>query len=279
MEKKYASIIIDICHSKDYNDLQRSDIQEKLFSIIQFINSYYRQKLATKFEFSSGDSIQALFYKAHDAFNSYWLIKYLFYPIKIRCGIGFEVINEIILNKNYDNTNMLDGTAYHLAICALNDCKRNNFEFLLCSNKYSNYKDRLVNQIMRTVELLNLNLTNRQADVFNIFNLLYPIDVKEENESILISYIFENISEKFNFDKKANANFDSLKIEIIKNYLSEEKRDYNLFGDSFPTKMNYICSLILNVSRQNIEKIRSIGKFDEIRKLEYLVFDYIKKEY
>ncbi len=43
--------------------------------------------------------------------------------------------------------------------------------------------------------------------------------------------------------------------------------------------MNSVCSRLLNVSRQNIEKMRSIGKFDEIRKLEYLVFEYVKKEY
>ena len=43
--------------------------------------------------------------------------------------------------------------------------------------------------------------------------------------------------------------------------------------------MNSVCSALLNVSRQNIEKMRAVGKFDEIRKLEYLVFEYTKKEY
>jgi len=43
--------------------------------------------------------------------------------------------------------------------------------------------------------------------------------------------------------------------------------------------MNYVCSVILDVTRQNIEKIRIAGKFDEIRKLDRLVLDYIKKEY
>ena len=43
--------------------------------------------------------------------------------------------------------------------------------------------------------------------------------------------------------------------------------------------MNSVCSVLLNVSRQNIEKMRAAGKFDEIRKLECLVLDYTKKEY
>ena len=52
-----------------------------------------------------------------------------------------------------------------------------------------------------------------------------------------------------------------------------------MFGPAFPTKMNTICSILLDVSRQNIEKIRSVGKFDEIRKLELLILEYTKKEY
>ena len=40
-----------------------------------------------------------------------------------------------------------------------------------------------------------------------------------------------------------------------------------------------VCAVLLNVSRQNIEKMRVVGKFDEIRKLECLVLEYIRNEY
>ena len=46
---------------------------------------------------------------------------------------------------------------------------------------------------------------------------------------------------------------------------------------AYLNEINYICSMLLDVSRQNIEKIRGVGKFDEIRKLECLVLEYTKK--
>ena len=61
MSNNYAAIILDIQHSRTYDDEQRFYIQDKLFSIIQFINEYYSKELVKSFEFSSGDSIQALF--------------------------------------------------------------------------------------------------------------------------------------------------------------------------------------------------------------------------
>ena len=61
MSINYAAIIMDIRHSRKYDEEQRFFIQDKLFSIIQFINKYYNKELVKKFEFSSGDSIQALF--------------------------------------------------------------------------------------------------------------------------------------------------------------------------------------------------------------------------
>ena len=62
-------------------------------------------------------------------------------------------------------------------------------------------------------------------------------------------------------------------------YFSREEKFHKLFGPKFTTKLNSVCSILLKVSRHNIEKIRSLGKFDEIRKLECLVFEYMKKEY
>lgn len=284
MSTNYASIIIDIRHSRNYDDKQRSYIQDKLFSITQFINNYYRKELVKKFEFSSGDSIQALFKNACDAFSCYCFIKNLFHPFEIRCGIGFAEINENIFNRGYESTNMFDGVAYHLAISALNDCKKNNYEFLLYSKKAE--EDRLVNQIMSTVELLNLDHTNKQADVFNMFNLLYPLEFKDKNKeeiNYIVKYVINKLKQNvlsYKFDEITHQDIQNLLWdEVIRNYLEKDDCSYKLFGDSFPTRMNYVCSVILDVTRQNIEKIRIAGKFDEIRKLDRLVLDYIKKEY
>lgn len=283
MSVNFAAIIIDIQHSRKYDDDQRFYMQDKLFSIIQFINEYYFKELVKKFEFSSGDSIQALFNNVSDAFSCYCFIRDLFYPYQVRCGIGYGKLNQKILDKGYHSTNILDGEAYHYAISALNDCKLEKYRFLLYSSNEE--KDNLVNQIMSTVELLNLDHTNKQSDVFDLFNLLYPLEIKYEGQNIsknaefIIDKLKQNVF-SYDFDKFfSNKIKEFLFDEVRYNYFRREENFHKLFGPRFTTKMNYVCSVLLNVSRQNIEKMRAVGKFDEIRKLECLVFEYTKKEY
>lgn len=283
MNSNYAAIIIDVCHSRKFNDEQRFYIQDKLFSIIKFVNNYYVKEIVKKFEFSAGDSIQALFNNVADAFSCYCLIKNLFHPYQIRCGIGYGRINQRILDRNYHSTNMLDGEAYHNAISALTDCKLEKYCFLLYS--YYEEKDNLVNQIMSTIELLNLDHTNKQADVFNLFNLLYPLEIKYEGQNVNLNaeYIIDKLKQNvlsYDFDKLTPNQIKELLFDEVRyNYLKRDEKKHKLFGPSFSTKINSICSVLLDVSRQNIEKMRIAGKFDEIRKLECLVLNYTKKEY
>ena len=283
MGNNYAAIILDIQHSRKYDDEHRFYIQDKLYSIIQFINEYYKKELVKVFEFSSGDSIQALFTDVSAAFSCYCFIRNLFYPYKVRCGIGYGKLNQKILNKDYYSTNMFDGETYHYAISALNDCKREKYYFLLYSSNKET--DNIINQIMNTVKLLNLDHTNKQADVFDLFNLLYPLDIKYEVNDIneIASFIIAKLKQNvlsYNFDKvTSNEIMELLLNEISNNYFRKDEKFSKLFGPGFTTKINYICSMLLDVSRQNIEKIRGVGKFDEIRKLECLVLEYTKKEY
>ena len=283
MSVNFAAIIIDIQHSRKYDDDQRFYMQDKLFSIIQFINEYYFKELVKKFEFSSGDSIQALFNNVSDAFSCYCFIRDLFYPYQVRCGIGYGKLNQKILDKDYHSTNILDGEAYHYAISALNDCKLEKYGFLLYSS--NDEKDNLVNQIMSTVELLNLDHTSKQADVFDLFNLLYPLEIKYEGQNISknVGFIIDKLKQNvlfYDFDKFLSNEIKELLFDEVRyNYFRREENSHKLFGPRFTTKMNSVCSVLLNVSRQNIEKMRAVGKFDEIRKLECLVFEYTKKEY
>ena len=271
MNTTYAAIIMDVIQSRKYDEQERFNIQEKLYKIIKFINNCYKNEIVKDYDFSAGDSIQALFNNVSDAFSSYCLIKTLFYPYKIRCGIGYGKLNQKILDVNYNNTNMLDGEAYHYAISALNDCKEKKCNFLLYSNK--NESNKLVNQIMSTVEIFTLEHSTKQADVFELFNLLYPLEnknsfkINDENIEFIITTIKENI-QSYELDD----------LTLVKHVLLDDfKSDTNT--PDFPTKINSICAQLLNVSRQNIEKIRTVGFFDKIRILEKLVLDYMRNEY
>ena len=271
MNTNYAAIIIDVIQSRKYDDEERFNIQEKLYKIIKFISNCYKKEIVKEFNFSAGDSIQALFNNVSDAFSSYCLLNTLFYPYKSRCGIGYGKLNQKILDVNYNNTNMLDGEAFHYAISALNDCKEKNFNFLLYSNKNEN--DNLVNQIMSTVEIFTSQHSTKQADVFDLFNLLYPLENKssfemiDENIEFIITSLKQNIQ---SYELDDLTMFKLVSLVNSKNYTSILE---------FPTRINSVCAQLLNVSRQNIEKIRTAGFFDKIRVLEKLVLNYMKNEY
>lgn len=280
MHNNFTAINIDIQHSRKYDEDERAYIQSKLYSIVQFINEYYANELFKKFEFSSGDSIQALFKEVSDAFDCYCFIRDLFYPYQIKCGIGYGKLNKKILDKDFYSTNMLDGEAYHYARFAMKDCKEEKCRFLIHSNDKE--KDNLVNQIMRTNQLLNYDLTNKQADVFNLFCLINPLKIEHKGKNIkdadfIINILRQNIL-SYNFDKFSN---DEIKALLFNSYheLKQEEIFHKIFKPSFSTTINSTLSVLLHVSRQNVEKMKSVGKFNEIRNLECLVFDYIRKEY
>ncbi len=206
-------------------------MQDKLFSIIQFINEYYSKELVKKFEFSSGDSIQALFNNVYDAFSCYCFIRDLFYPYQVRCGIGYGKLNQKILDKDYQSTNMFDGEAYHYAISALNDCKQEKYAFLMYSGNQE--KDYFVNQIMSTIELLNLDHTNKQADVFDLFNLLYPLEIKykEQNINENVEFIIDKLKQNvlsYDFERlTSNEIKELLFAEVRNNYFRREEKNIN----------------------------------------------------
>ena len=75
--------------------------------------------------------------------------------------------------------------------------KEKKCNFLLYSNKNEN--DNLVNQIISTVEIFTFEHSTKQADVFDLFNLLYPLENKnsfkkfDENIEFIITTIKQNI--------------------------------------------------------------------------------------
>lgn len=283
MNLNYAAIIIDIQHSRNSTEYERFLMQEKLYSIVNFVNSYYKNRILKTFEFSSGDSIQALFTNVADAFVYYCFVRNLFYPYRIRCGIGFGPINKRIFERDYRSTNMVDGIAYHLAIDALSDCKSEDYDILLYSQ--DGQKDDMVNQIMHTLSVFSDDHTTTQADVYNFFNLLYPLEIIYESQYVeeIADFIIEKVQQNvisYNFNISIlKENIAMLLNEAKFEFSTRTKKSQRTFYQVYPRKMNLFCASLIGVTRQNISKMRLSGRFDEMRKLENLALNYIKKEY
>ncbi len=289
--KRFASVIIDIKASKAMNNNERFDAQEKLYKIINIVNNLYQRVLVKALDFSAGDSIQGLFENTRNAFNAYLLIKNLFYPYDIRCGLGYSVVDLGMVNDLQRSTNRVDGKAYHLAQQAITQCKKNKSDFMIFSDFAKD--DILINQIMRSAQFLTSKQTPSQADICNLLNLLYPvnyhdlcIDTNKYCGSILDfmqqnveNYVFENYSTNM-------VLYEDMILEIYRNTRENQKDEQNMdyagrcfFDNLFPSKIDNILAAFVGTTRQNIAKQRISSASEEIRRLELCAISYLEKIY
>lgn len=85
--KKYCSIMIDIVDARKYKN--RNEIQEFMKCIIMYLNKIFYKSLKNPLMFSAGDEIQGLFYESLAAYLCVRFCMMIYYPVKIRAGIGY----------------------------------------------------------------------------------------------------------------------------------------------------------------------------------------------
>lgn len=110
MSVNYIAIIGDIKGSKKLEN--RSDAQEKLNSILNYVNNRYEKQIAAKFLITLGDEFQGLLSGGEHLIEIVKYIQKQMYPIKIRFGIG---IGEIHTEINSEAAIGADGPAYYAA--------------------------------------------------------------------------------------------------------------------------------------------------------------------
>ena len=281
---KYVVMMIDIKHSKQLTDLERSDYQMKLYDIIKYVNLVFSQSLKEKLTFSGGDSVQGLFKNVKSAVSCFYFIKYAYYPYEIRCGIGYGLINEhIVANKekyklNDVNSNFFDGDSYHLALNALNACKKYEYEVLIKSNDLNS--DLVINQLIHSSTILEVMMSSKQRDIFDIFNLLSPINPHDELYSLFVSdCLKKNLTEYQLINNELLTseinqiiNNAEMKIDLI------NKEDL-LFIEPFGKFLNEFVAKLIGVTRENIRQMVEKGKYNEIRKTQFIVISSIDKVY
>ncbi len=85
---KYVALILDIVESRDYQD--RYNIQNIMIKVVNYLNHLYKEGIKKEVIPSAGDEFQGLFLNLQSAFLYIKKLQLLVYPIKVRCGIGFE---------------------------------------------------------------------------------------------------------------------------------------------------------------------------------------------
>lgn len=210
--EKYIAIIADVKGSRAV--LDRGTAQENILETLKNINEKYKDVIASKFIVSFGDSFQGLLRNGTQTMNIIMEFDLELYPLKIRYGIG---IGEIGTRIYRENSNIVDGKAYHMARNSLDAVKKSedSKEKIITNIKVSKEGEELllINSLLSLLSILKNNWTENQVQVINKYveknyEQVSTADELNRNQSTISRSL-----EKSNFYSFKNS-VDTLNISI-----------------------------------------------------------------
>jgi len=277
--KNYTALIIDLKKSRSFELGVRNSIQNYIISVIHRLNNIFANSLAKNVEFSAGDEVQGLFYSPESAYLYYRMLCMLISPVEARAGIGIGEWNVIIEDAS---TTAQDGPAYHNARHALNNVKKDasGYYVLIYSKKD---EDLYLNALINTSIMLTNNLNEYQNELMLLLELLYPIAIQYEKIDI---FELVKLKSRINYYKRNKAVKTNLFDKIIfTDYMNIEPNpiDVTCDGSNFYVSsgkkrgMATQLAVILNKSRQSIEKTIKTANIFEARNLTIAALKFMKK--
>lgn len=277
MMEKYVALIADLKDSRELTEKARIECQEKLYTIINKLNLILNNSLFKKLVFSAGDSIQGLFYNLKDAIYCYYLIKNFLYPYEIRSGIGLGSIYNLTPNlENENDSNYIDGDAYHQADFALEISKAEDLSLIIKSDNLKN--DVLLNQLFHSIAVLEKKQTKKQREINIMINILAPAlfesflqeDKYNEYRDLIKLLLQKNISSyKITSESIDNINFlDLTNKGFGLDNVFNEKRIF--LKEPINPSVHLQISEILGITRESVRQTVESGLMNEIRRLEIL---------
>lgn len=106
----YVAMVADIKESRKLEN--RSQIQEKLGAVLNYVNDAYQADISAKFIITLGDEFQGLLNGTEHLLDIIQYIQREMYPVRLRFGIG---IGEISTDIFYEAAIGADGPAYYEA--------------------------------------------------------------------------------------------------------------------------------------------------------------------
>jgi len=261
---KKTVLIIDIKSSKNIGGEKRIKVQKKFASIVDdIINVIYKDALIAKIDFSAGDSVQGVFKNTADAIGCYLLIKVLMFPNEVRCGVGFGNI----LEAGFNDTNRLDGEAYHNAKLALDICKKEDYNFLI--NSKTEY-DIFINQYILTAQYFESKQSTKQKPINNLIFILNPIGFN------IFSKEYYPLITGFTCGHVENVNIQNiscLNLEVFRGIMSRENPAFYAKDNGFVMDKKIVdsslqrgLSSLFNVTPENIRQMINKANINEIKK-------------
>ncbi len=174
--EKYIAIIADIKKSKSTQS--RDIIQENIKETLERINKKYKTEIASNFAISSGDSFQGLLINGNQVMNIILELDLELYPelyigsrhLGIRYGIGIGTIDTALYEEN---SNLVDGEAYHMARGSLDAVKKSESskEKIITNYRVSKKGNDLflINSLLSLVSIIKNEWTEDQIRVIRTY--------------------------------------------------------------------------------------------------------------
>jgi len=165
------AIIGDIRNSRELE--RRKAIQDKLKSVLEEINSEYKEEIASRFIITLGDEFQGLLLKGNNLLKIIQEIKSALYPVELRFGIG---VGKITTDINMEMALGADGPGYYKAREAIEIIKENEKKNRAVVSDIRVEKEKadeqvlLLNTVFELMKAVENEWTKRQREI--IWNML-----------------------------------------------------------------------------------------------------------
>ncbi len=179
----YTVITADIISSRKSN-VSFEKLEEKLSTF------EYPSDMVTPFKILRGDEVQGLFKGFLQTPQILRRLRYLFYPLQLRIGVG---VGEIEKGLDKDSSWQMNGPAFYQARSALDQIKAEN-DFILSKINSVSDLDLAINTILLLIDTIQKNWTNSQWNAIHVYEELGTY--KKAGEELGIA--FQNVEKRCN---------------------------------------------------------------------------------
>lgn len=162
--KRHTALIGDIKKSRELENWP--EIFGVLKKTLNHVNRRFADDILVKFQPTVGDEFQGALKSPEKAFDVYTFIKASL-PVRASFGLGIGEIEK--LGKGEKG---LRGTAFYRARDALEQCKREKRRlYVRSAESGAHQSDRVINTILRLIDVLENSMTRRQGEVVSYYRL------------------------------------------------------------------------------------------------------------
>jgi len=284
-----CTFVADITNSRSGDSSRWADLTSLLEDTRSNLNLIFLNSMEKEVVFSGGDSIQGVFKKPIYAFMYGRLLQKIFYPERVKIGIGIGEVFSYFENKN---SNYSTGNAFIRAQQALNRAKSNDIDMQINSNGQD---VEIVNIMLEMITSIRSGQTEYQRELDLMTEILFPlialrmalpsfnlIDiVKRKNELLTFKIDSSNITNETKIDTFIKNLEDDLSNYIKPIHISQTQSSSlmqfiehaNVYG------IQSDIALLTHSTKQNISKMFNKARIEQLRKYDLTIIKLLEDNF